>query len=177
LIISILGFDPAIPTNQDKVRIAWPTSGAPDWKITDDICFLQVNNQDDSISKQFDTNYTTQSGYNLNENISYIKVHRLGFVLYGPNSLDNAEIIKNALYTSSIYRTLLQQNNLSVIQDVNIPLRSPELFNGQWWERANLFVNFNELITTTSTVQAIKTVNITNQSDSFLAPDVNVITN
>ena len=146
LITQILGLDPTLPQNQDKVRISWPTSGSPSWKITDDICFLQINNQPDSISKQFDTKYTVQSGYNLNETISYTKVHRVDMVLYGPNSLDNSEIIKNSLYASSIYRTLLQQNKMAVVQDVNIPVRSPELFEGQWWERTNFSVLFNEFI-------------------------------
>lgn len=178
LIAQILGLDPTLPINQEKIRMSWPTDGAPAWKITDDICFLQINNQDDGISKQFDTKYTVQSGYDLNENISYIKVHRVDFVLYGPNSFENAEIIKNALYTSSKYKILLIQNNMSVIQDVNIPIRSPELFQGQWWERTNFFVSFNELITTSSTIQAIQTINITNEADSLSQTDtINITTN
>lgn len=177
LIAQILGLDPTLPTSQDKVRISWPTGGAPSWKITDNICFLQINNQENGISKQFDTKYTVQSGYNLNENITYTKVHRVDMVLYGPNSLENAEIIKNALYTSSTYRVLLQQNNMSVVQDVNTPIRSPELFQGQWWERANFFASFNELITTTSTIQAIQTINVTNETDSITQIDSLIITN
>lgn len=177
LIMNILGLDITLQTDLKKVRETWPTDGQPTWGIADDICFLQINNQSDSVSKQFDTNYTVQSGYNLNENIDYIKVHRLDMVLYGPNSLDNAEIIKNALYTSSKYRVLLKQNNMAIIQDVNIPIRSPELFAGRWWERSNFFVSFNELVTTTSTVQAMQTINIVNEADSLTQVDNITITN
>lgn len=171
LIMQILGLDIASKIDLSKVRNSWPTNGAPSWKITDDICFLQINNQADDISKQFDTKYTVQSGYDLNENISYTKVHKVDLILYGPNSFENAEIIKNALYTSSKYRILLGQNSMSVVQDVNIPIRSPELFQGQWWERTSFSVNFNEFVTTTSTIQAIQTVNITNEADAMQQVD------
>jgi hypothetical protein len=51
------------------------------------------------------------------------------------------------------------------VQDVNVPIRSPELFNGQWWERVNLDVLFNESITTNNLVPYIQSASAITQVD------------
>jgi hypothetical protein len=176
LITSMLGIDPTSLAGQNTVRKSWPTAGAPAWKITDDVVFLKVTNFDDPATHQFDTIYSEQDANNANQTISYMRAYRLDLILYGPNSNDNAEMIKNAFFSSTAFQLLLEQNNLSVIQDVNNPIRSPELFNGQWWERSNFYVCFYQSVTVQNAVPYIASAQVTTQTNSITQANVTVTT-
>jgi len=149
------------PINQDRVRVSWPTGGAPAWKITEDIVFLRVNNADAPITRQRETEYAYNNldVHNAKRTTSYTRVRTVNFILYGPNSFDNADVIRNGLYLPE-YREELAKKNLFMILDVPMPIRFPELFNGQWWERTDFTVSFNELVKRQGTVPWIKSTNI-----------------
>ncbi len=138
--MQLLGFDSSTGTNQGKVRKSWPTgtNGSPGWKRNEDVCFIRAEDADDSISKQFDTNYSNNDSVSVNQQIDYSGVFQISLIFYGPNSNMHAKMVKNALYSSNDIKLLLQQNNLYVVQDVNIPQRVPELFVGQWWGKNRL---------------------------------------
>ena len=163
----MLGLDPALAVNASKVRIAWPTDGAPSWKITDDVMFLRIGDFDDSINILRDNVMTTFDADNANQSTAYTRVLIVHFVCYGPNSFDNAFLIRNNLY-KQIYRDLLNVKNIYLIPQINSPVRSPELFNGQWWERTNMMAKFNELIQFNQTVPYLKsaTVEVADQNDN-----------
>ena len=55
LTCTILGLNPVDPINASRVRVAWPTSGAPGWKITEDVAFLRVRSAGNEYSRQRDT--------------------------------------------------------------------------------------------------------------------------
>lgn len=156
LTLKILGLDPDSP---DEVRISWQTEGSPAWNIAKDYCFMRVTISDDPASKCFDYTYTNNSD-NLNQNVNYIRVVKLDYILYGPNSFERAEQIKNLFYTSRDIKSKLDLNKFGVIQDINIPQRVPELFNGQWWERIDYSISFNELVSFDNTIENIQTINM-----------------
>lgn len=147
------------PINQDKVRISWPTSGAPAWKITDDVTFIRVNNVSDQITQQRDVGYSAVDSDTANRTVSYTRVHEVAWIFYGPNSFDNADIARNGLYLPQ-YKDLLKASNLGLILDVPVPVRFPELLNGQWWERTDFTAKFNELVIRQGTVPYIKSADI-----------------
>jgi len=147
----MLGLNPIT----DKVRIGWQTSGAPAWKISEDIIFIMINNVDDPIIKQRDIEYSNKDADNAKQTVSYTKVHAVKWVLYGPNSYENAEKIRNAIYLQE-FKELFSKNNLYLILDVTTPTRFPELFNGNWWERSDFTASFNELIIVSNTVPYIQ---------------------
>lgn len=151
----ILGLDPSLPANASKVRIAWPTSGAPAWKITEDVTFIRIGDEDDPINILRDTIMIPQDADNANQATSYTRVLIVHWVCYGPNSFDNAFLIRNNLYQQK-YRDLLSASQIKLIPKIDSPKRSPELVSGQWWERANVQAKFNELIQFNVTVPYLK---------------------
>lgn len=157
----MLGLDPALPINANKVRIAWPTTGAPAWKIDEDVVFIRMGDADDPINVQRDvTTSQSDDDDNANQATSYTRVLMAQWVCYGPNSFDNAFMIRNNLYKQK-YRDLLNINQVFLIPQINSPVRSPELFSGQWWERANVTAKFNELLQFNETVPYLKSVTTT----------------
>ena len=52
-----------IITDPDKyIRRAFPTEGAPDWLIADDIVFLNLDQRDDEYAQQVNSVYQTENG-------------------------------------------------------------------------------------------------------------------
>lgn len=146
-------------TDPSAVRISWPTDGAPSWSITDDVCFVAVTPSDNSYTRQLQTDYTELDANNANANLTYTAGVRVGWTLYGPSASDRADLIRASLFFASTTSALIS-NNLALITDVPMPIRQPELFNGEWWNRATLYANFNELVIRQSTVPYIQTANV-----------------
>jgi hypothetical protein len=160
LTTQILGFDPDLPTNASKVRISWPTDGAPTWKITEDVTFIRIGEQDDPINILRDT-LTESNGPSTGiQSTGQTRVIRVHWLCYGPSSFDNAFKIRNLLFAQQ-YREPLSVNQIYLIPEIDTPRRLPELRSGQWWERTDLAANFNELIRFETTVPLIESVEVT----------------
>lgn len=141
----MLGIDSTLPENKGKVRLTWPTKGAPGWKIDEDIVFIRVTPEDDKIARHFDILYdTNRSDYALKQT-AYTRVHKIDWTLYGPNSYDNADKIRFKILSQDYFEDF-KKSNLFLITDVSMPTRLPELFNGQWWERTDFTTSYNELV-------------------------------
>lgn len=145
LTLQMLGLDPIALANDERVRIAWPTKGAPAWGINEDVAFLLVNYDDDPITRQRDISYQNADPDNADRTVSYIRVLRVNWICYGPNSFDDMDTIRNGLYLPQ-FKQLLMASNIALILDVPVPTRSPELFNGQWRERTSFYARFNEKV-------------------------------
>ncbi|CQR71679.1 hypothetical protein SOV_04750 [Sporomusa ovata DSM 2662] len=169
----MLGFDPALTINANKVRISWPTEGAPSWKIDEDVIFLRIYEQDDEFNVIRDTVYQAIDQDNIQQSNAYTRVLRAHWFCYGPNSFDNASRIRNLLYVDQ-YRQPLADNQIFLIPRIDTPHRSPELFAGQWWERTDLAANFNELVRFDSEVPYLKSAEITVGSDTPASADASV---
>jgi hypothetical protein len=155
----MLGLDPTAPENQGKVRLAWPTDGAPTWGIDEDIVFLRITPIDDRIARTQDILYDTSSSDYAVKSVGYTRVHKIDWTLYGPNSYDNADIIRSKLLNND-YLLDFSSNNLYLVTDVPMPTRLPELFNGQWWERTDFSASFNETVIRTSQTPYFVSTNI-----------------
>jgi hypothetical protein len=143
LTLQLLGLDPS--ANDSRVRMTWPTKGAPAWKIGDDVAFLLVNYDDDPITRQMHVDYAAADDSNADQSTSYTRVIRVDWVCYGPHSFEDADAIRSGLFAVATKLTLTQ-NNMALITDVPLPVRAPEIYNGQWWERTSFYARFNELI-------------------------------
>lgn len=152
IICTLLGLNSIDPLNASKVRIAWPTGGAPGWKIADDVIFIRARTVSDPYTKQRDTVYSPNTSSTLNNITCYTRTIGVSLTAYGPNSFDNLEGVRNGFFKQA---EELARSNLYLIIDVPLPTRLPELFNGQWWERSDLTVMFYEKVTIQSTVPAI----------------------
>lgn len=141
----MLGIDPDLPENKGKVRLTWPTKGAPGWKIDEDVVFIRVTPEDDKIARHQDILYKDVSNDYVLKEVGYTRVHKVDWTLYGPNSYDNADKIRFKILSQDYFEDF-KKSNLFLITDVSMPTRLPELFNGQWWERTDFTASYNELV-------------------------------
>ena len=158
----ILGLDMTKDENQGKVRLAWPTSGAPSWKINEDVVFLRVTPIDDKVARTLNISYDTQEEDNeyLKKKIGYTRVHKIDFTLYGPSSYDNADLIRYSLLDPHLFKSEFKIKNIFVIPDIPMPTRLPELYNAQWWERTDFSAAFNEGVVREQQTPFIQSVEI-----------------
>ena len=159
LATQMLGIAPGASNFDSMVRLDWPTGGQPSYQITDDLCFLRNIVVDDQYNRIRDKTETVNDGITLLETWNYTRVWMTSFTVVGPNSSDNARLIKSAFFLDFPLDSLAQ-SNLYLLADIADPIRAPELFAGQWWERCDLEVKFNEAVTETIYTPAIATSEI-----------------
>lgn len=143
----MLNIDLSKKENQKKVRIAWPTEGAPSWKINEDVVFLRITPVDDRMARQQNIIYNPDKDDKAyaKKQTGYTRVHKINWTLYGPNSYDNADIIRHLIFDYE-YMKKFKIKNIFLITDVPMPTRLPEYYNGQWWERTDFSATFNEAV-------------------------------
>jgi len=142
------------------IRISWQSQGQPAWKITDDVSIISVTEKDSEYNKPREIVRTEKDDDNANFAMSKTRVLTVSWTFYGPNAYDNAQLISDYIFMDA-HRSTLAENNIYLIPDITSPVRVPELFQTQWWERTDLKMNFNELIIRNVTVPYLKSSEIT----------------
>lgn len=131
------------------IRISWPTyndsGSAPEWKQDEDVIFLRVKSKDNQINRLRDVSYSSIDDKTAKSNIKMTRAIEFFWVLYGENSFDLAETLRIELLTEKI-KTMAALKNLYIVPDFSAPIRTPEEFNGMWWERSDFFVEAYEAI-------------------------------
>jgi hypothetical protein len=154
--------DPAAPA---KVRIGWQKQGQPGWGIDDDTCIIRCTTVDSDFGRMRDITRTA-GATTITETDVFTRAWRTFWTFYGPNSLNRARAARSALAKIPFIDDLLAQNNLYVDPSISEPLRVPEEFQGEWWERVDLFALFNEEITETFVVNAVASVEIIGSTEA-----------
>lgn len=156
----MLGFNPESEDEKEisKVRTTWPTSGAPAWKIDEDVCFLSIIQRDDLINRQRNVRHKEIEGQ-LKRITEYTKVVNCSYILYGPNSYDHAELLQHSLFLPE-YKEIFNKNYLYLIPDIIAPTRAPELYSGRWWERSDFEASFNLYVRREQIVDYIEDIEI-----------------
>jgi hypothetical protein len=181
MILEMLGYtktgSPAAFTNDDyyHVRVDWPTGGAPSWKVTEDIVFIQVIEDDDPVNREREVKETEVDDVTLNEETSYTRVVALHMIFYGPNSFANAQIVRDGVFKDS-YRLPLNREKIYPIPDIVSPTRAPEIFASQWWERVDLELRFNEGIKKNDEIGVIESAEIIVEDHSGIVSDTTITT-
>lgn len=169
----ILGYNPV--TQGNKVRTTWPRVGQPGFKSSDDVVFIKINTEFDPITQQRDVNYSDVSVDVLKRKASYTRVQSIRWTIYGPNAYDIADKIRNAIFLPSVYNALAPYH-LFLIVDVQVPVRVPEEFNGQWYDRVDFVANYNEHVIRESDISTLKDIKITTKTQKGVTKDVNITT-
>jgi hypothetical protein len=157
------------------VRVAWPTEGAPAWKITEDIVFLRVVEEDHPVNRERDVENTRIDDVTLNEKTSYTRIISLAMVFYGPNSFDKAQLVRDGVFKDT-YRLSLAQDKIYPIPDIIAPKRFPEAFQGRWWERTDLEIRFNEGVKKNQEISVIESAEIVLNNENGQVSDSTVVT-
>jgi hypothetical protein len=149
-----LGINPVDPT---QVRYDWPTQGQPFQTVNQDICYLSCLLQDSQYSRVRNKTYTGSGP--VVENWTYTRNWRISWTLYGPNSLDRARAIHTATFID-YFNDLLNGSSLFPISEPAEPVRMPENFNAQWWERVDFSIDTYENVTETISDGVVTSVEI-----------------
>ncbi len=140
LFVSMFNSSPS----QSQVRWSWPVQGAPAFRINDDVVFLKLYDTPGTMTTLREDKYSQEDGV-PNMSTGYTRTLRLDCIFYGPNSWENAVTIRNKMFWQEHHDTLAA-SNLYMIPRFDPPRRIPELWQGQWYDRSDLSVSFNELV-------------------------------
>lgn len=162
--------DPAVANAAQEaaataIRIAWPTQGAPPWKITDDKAFLKLTFEDNDYTKQREYSYQRKTNLLATQVMEMTNCLRVAWTFYGPNSSANAFRVFSMLGNPALTLSL-EQNKVFLIPDIKSPVRAPELFSGQYWERSDVYATFNVHIRLLQDVPYLLEAEISASSDN-----------
>ena len=173
LTLAMLDIDPASDGAYSKVRVDWSRGGAPAWKVTDDVCFLRCAEDDDEYNRIREVKLTGRDDVSLTRTTTYTRVWRVNWILYGPNSFDHARMVRSALF-GPLAHDALAASNLYFIPTPAAPVRLPELFSGNWWERTDFSARFNEAVTEVETISSIASAEIIVETERGIVEDITV---
>lgn len=138
---TMVGDEVTAPSDR-YIRWEYPAKGGPDWEIDDTIVFLKLSEMDDEYGKQNDSVYVTEDETVIRKR-GRTRVWELFCTIYGPDACDIANQIKDGVFTDSIHR-ILSQSGVFLIPDMPPCRYVPELYDGQWWNRYDVTLHFNE---------------------------------
>lgn len=135
-----------IPVNPYQyVRVSWPTEGAPAFAITDDIVFIRVVEVDGEYNRQRNVENEAYTTDRCNQVTTFTRIIEISLILYGPASYDNACKVQDQTFYQGNH-DFLAQRNLYYVPRETFPRRFPEMFQGQWWDRADMKMQFYEKV-------------------------------
>lgn len=148
------------PVDPSQVRVDWPTQGQPFADVGTDVCYISCVPKDVEYSRIRERVLTQTSNPTvLTENWGYTKGWRIAWVFYGPNSEDRSRQVRSAMFLG-YFNDQLSLNNLYPLPDPPEVVRSPQLINAEWWERADFHIDLYEAVTETITDGVVTSVEV-----------------
>lgn len=141
------------------VRQAWPIQGAPAWGINDDLVFVRAIEVDNLYNKLRDELHAPNDDITIGVEYEYTRVWSVFWELRGPNSFDRARLLKSSLLLD-YYCAMLASSNLYLMPSISNPVRMPELFEGQYWERTDLTTHYYEQVNESIAVGTIASIEV-----------------
>ena len=168
LVVSLLGWNLTTPDKTNDVRIAWEEGGQPAASITDNVVYVECFEVDTPYNRLREETDTWEiSPDEFTKETSYTRQMQVNLILYGPDSFDNAQTIRDNIFYPD-HQLTLQQNHIYLVHDIPSPKRVPEYFQGLWWKRVDMSLRFNELVIKSISVPAIISAEINVYDDNGL---------
>lgn len=140
------------------IRKMYPRNGAPDWTVDDNVVFLNLDQRDDDYAKQRDSVYKSEQG-TIMRYAMRTRVWDLTCNAYGPKAYDIVTALGDGVFLPEI-KSFLAKSEVYLVPLIQQPVQSNEIFAGQWWERWNLTLTFNEKYVSVEDVGRIESVSI-----------------
>ena len=162
----ILGID---ENDNRKIRFGWGTSpatgSAPNWSRDSNTVFIYDLPVDDPVNRKRETDYINEGNDKLTYTDTHIDVHEFMFACYGPDSFNWARAIRNGIHEHEVSMEL-RKNDLFLVPDIQAPQVVPELYSGEWWDRTDVRIRFNERvkIVKENSVNPVESVDISAES-------------
>jgi hypothetical protein len=154
-------------------RCEWQQQGQPAHKITEDVVYVRAIEVDDRYNRERYVNYLENQGQDENEVTNYTRVWEVMWEVWGPNSFDNARQIRSQLFKQAIH-DLFMQANLYFVPNPAAPVRLPDYFANQWWERVDFTARFNEFVTETDAQSMALSAEIIVEDSNGVIADITV---
>lgn len=139
-LINLLGCNP------NGVRKDYQQESGPFHKIEENACYYYVQPADESVNRQIDTRYNPLDETKAQQINSYNRVLELNITLYGKDAYDKAVMLRLDLLEPTLNWDLAAKG-LYVIPDVAEPYALWEPYNNRWWQRVDMQVRYNNLVT------------------------------
>ena len=167
-VFMIWNSNPEEKQNQKRIRFPWgsdiknkQSDTTPTWKREEDVCFIYELPQDGSYNGLSDVTYELdESKRDFIEVDEHTDIHTVLFANYGPNAYEYARDIRDGFKRERI-REYLKRHHFFVVPPIAAIKRVPELINGQWWNRVDVTVIFNEYVTRAEAIKSIESVTVT----------------
>lgn len=159
--------------DQKNVRFAYQSDTQPAWEINQNVIVIYVNYLDSQYDKNRDTQYVHLNTDHATENVSYTRVISVDWTLYGPDSFDNADILRTGLLIEDI-RNPMDAQGVKVASEINAPRRIPYEFNNQYWQRVDLYAEFNVATLRNTIIPYFKSVTVEVVTDEGVQNTVHV---
>ncbi len=148
-----------IVENPDRwIRKMYPKNGAPDWTIDDNIVFLNINPRDDDYARQRDSRYRFEQGTVMMHTMR-TRVWDLEVAAYGPRSFEIITAMQDGVFLQTI-KYYLAKSGIFLVPLMPPAVQANEIFAGQWWERWNTTLTFNERYDVSEDVGRIESVHV-----------------
>lgn len=166
-VCQIWNINPDEKQNQKRIRFPWGTDfkreqsdTAPTWKRNEDVCFIYELPQDGSYNGLSDISYELdESKRDFIEVDEHTDIYTVIFANYGPNAYEYARDIRDGFKRERI-REYLKKHHFFVVPPIQAIKRVPELVNGQWWNRVDVTVVFNEYVRREEPIKSIESVTV-----------------
>lgn len=146
------------PNAFSKVRVAWQNQ--PAWKSPqDDVVTVMGVVVDDPYNRIRDVMNAPNDETTITETTNYTRAWEMRFSVYGPNSVDNARLIKSCSRLPW-FRDIVSASNLYLVPNESDPIGVPENFNQQWWDRSDYRAKYYEAVQETITQQTVATAEV-----------------
>lgn len=161
------------PTAFNLVKVDWPTQGQPFSGVGNDVTYLRAVEEDNPYNKVRDVETVPNNSTTVTLVTTYTRVWRVSWTIYGPNSFDNARILRSAMFQQAAHDALALKQ-LYMVTEVQAPQRVPEYFSGQWWERVDFSVLMNEAVTETLVTGSVASVEVVVEDSTGVLDDFTV---
>ncbi len=139
--MGLLGYDPDATYAKPPVRRSWGKMGQPGWSYDEDVLFFQLTFLDgQDVSQPLHDFWQDDGADDLIRHQEQTRVMQASLVAYGPNGATNLDNIRTAIYNGV---TELRSAGVYVVPGNEAPRYAPELFQSQWWRRADMTLIFN----------------------------------
>jgi hypothetical protein len=141
-----------------EYRVAWQNQ--PAWKSPkEDVVTIMAVVTDDPYNRIRDVMMAPNDTTTITETTNYTRAWEIHLSLYGPRSADNARLIKSCSRLSW-FRDIVSASNLYLVPNESDPVRAPENFNMQWWDRSDYRARYYEAVQETITQQTVASAEV-----------------
>lgn len=159
----------------DTVRVAWQAEGQPAWSRKANVCIVRATLDDDPFSRTRDGLWADVelNAAQVQEQQSYTQVWSVHFMLYGPTAAQRARLLASAFFQDWVHDALVPLN-LYALANWPRPVYAPELFEGQYWNRFDYQLKFNEFVSESIIVPSVAEMDVTLVKENGLTESIQI---